>query len=53
MARQWVKAGNEWIDFTEVEFLDVEETPHGDEYTFEYEGETYKSLCVIGGKPGA
>lgn len=52
--RVWVNAGKHgWVDFDLVEFLDVGEDQFGrDEFTFKYEGEEYKSIGVVGSRPG-
>ena len=49
----WVNAGEHgWINLADAKFLDVEEGLHGDEYTFEYKGEEYRSVAVTGSRPG-
>ena len=52
MKTNWVKAGDTWVDVEDVEVLGCDETPYGDSLTFDYEGKTYESLCVIGSQPG-
>ena len=49
----WVCADGEWINQRDIdEFVDIEESLNGDLMTFIYKGKTYKSLIVIGSKPG-
>jgi hypothetical protein len=48
----WVKAGDTWVDIDTTEFVDIEEGLYGDEYTFNYEGQEYKSQIVRGSQPG-
>lgn len=48
----WVKA-KEWIDIEEVEVTDCSEDVYGrDVVCFEYEGEEYESIVVVGSCPG-
>ena len=48
----WVKAGGEWVDLDDTEFLNVSEDLYGrDTITFEYEGDTYESIAVNGSRP--
>jgi hypothetical protein len=52
--KSWVKAGDEWVDIKTTTFIDIEEGPFGDEYTFTLSDsdEVFKSRIVIGSKPG-
>lgn len=50
--KAWVKANDEWVPVSAVEFVDIEESFHGDIMTFIYEGKKDWSLVVIGSKPG-
>jgi hypothetical protein len=52
--KAWVKAGDEWIDIDETTFVDIEEGPYGDEYTFMISecDEMFKSRITLGSKPG-
>lgn len=52
MHKTWVKAGDEWVPVSSVEFLDIEEGPFGDIMTFEHEGMEWKSQVVSGSRPG-
>ena len=51
--KSWVKAGQHgWISTKEVTFLNIEEGIRGDEMTFEYFGQEYKSIVALGSRPG-
>lgn len=51
--QSWVKAGEHgWVSVKLTTFIDVEEGDNGDEMTFEYQGEKYKSVIAQGSRPG-
>lgn len=53
---QWVYVDKErgWINIHDTAFIDIEEGPFGDEYSFMISGseEVYKSRIVSGSQPG-
>lgn len=48
----WVRTDKEWINSKDVEIIDCEEGMFGDEVTFIYQDNEYKSRIVIGSRPG-
>jgi hypothetical protein len=47
MRTSWVKTKSEWVKVDDVEFVDIAEGLHGDEMTFRYQGEEYRSVVVL------
>lgn len=46
--KSWVLAGSYgWIESEKVDFLDIEETPHGDRMYFYYNGEQFQSRILL------
>ena len=52
----WVYVDKErgWVDMDDTTFIDIEEGPFGDEYSFTLSGcdEVFKSRIVSGSQPG-
>ena len=41
-----------WVNIEETDFINIEQGLHGDNITFEYNGEQFTSNMVFGSKPG-
>ena len=54
MTDTWVYTDKEhgWVNVDDTEFLDIEESPHGDVMSFTFKGVNYSSKIVIGSRPG-